>query len=110
MLPKYITPGYSIQRAALELDSSVKYEYLQVVHSAEFFNKSFTISLWLKSDVHALVVDVVVCQNYRSAPNLFIEIINEYAELLNLKTFNGNMFPFCLLKAIRQWLFLLMEF
>ncbi|CAF1187981.1 unnamed protein product [Adineta steineri] len=90
MLPAYITPDYSGQGVALKLDSSKPYQYIQLIHSPIFFNKTFTVSVWLNPNVEASKVYVVLSQTYASAPNLAICIIDQYAVIRVYKTLHWS--------------------
>jgi len=86
MLPVYVTPDYSGQGAAMKLDSSIKYQYIQLVRSPIFFNQTFTISVWLNPDVQESVVYALFTQSYVAAPDLAISIINRRAVIRVYKT------------------------
>ncbi|CAF3788426.1 unnamed protein product [Adineta steineri] len=90
MLPTYITPDYSGQGVALKLDSSKPYQYIQLIHSPIFFNKTFTVSAWLNPNVEASKVYVILSQTYVSAPNLAICIIDQYAVIRVYKTLHWS--------------------
>jgi hypothetical protein len=76
MVPMYVTPDYSGQGAALKLDSSKKYQYIQLVQSPIFFNRTFTISVWLNPNVQASAVYVLLSQWYETAPVLAFSIVD----------------------------------
>jgi hypothetical protein len=75
-LPRYVSPDYSGQGVALQLDSSEINRYIKLVRSPIFFNKTFTISVWLNPNVQTSTVYCLLRQMYQSAPDLSFSIVD----------------------------------
>ncbi|CAF1067597.1 unnamed protein product [Adineta steineri] len=74
MLPSYVTPDYSGQGAALKLNSSIPYQYIELEHSPKFANQTFTISAWVKPELSALSLAVLLAQRYKNEGDNFFAV------------------------------------
>lgn len=65
----------------MQLNSNIKFQYIQLVRSPYLFNTTFTISIWLKPETLRSQVYSLVSQVYLAAPSLIISIIDGSAAM-----------------------------
>jgi hypothetical protein len=63
----------------MKLDSSSEYQYIRLIRSPIFFNRTFTISVWLNPIVQASTIYGLMSQIYKTAPALTFSIIEQHA-------------------------------
>ncbi len=78
---------YSGQGLALKLNSSVPYQYIELVRWPIFFNRTFTISAWIKPDLPALALTNFLAQSYKNASTFVLVIIDRRPRMRVYNTF-----------------------
>ena len=76
-LPEYVIPNYSGQGAAVKINSNTKFQYIELARSPILFNKTFTISIWIKPEMDLSKMYNLMSQTYVAAPSLTMSIIDQ---------------------------------
>ncbi|CAF4047399.1 unnamed protein product [Adineta steineri] len=92
MLPNYVTPDYSGEGAALQLNSSIPYQYISLEKSPKFVNQTFTISTWIKPNLQPSSIALLLAQVYEDANNLWIGIVDRGPRLLIYQSYIQTAF------------------
>lgn len=106
MLPTYVTPDYSGQGAALKLNSSLPYQYIELTNSPNLLNHSFTFSAWLNPDLPEESFAVLFFQSYRNSRFFGLSFSNRY---LRISMYNGTFDLLVPLKNL-QWQYVTFRF
>lgn len=81
LLPTFIAPDHSGQGKAMQLNSSVTYQYIELIRSPVFVNKSFTVSVWLYPKCPSNANCGILVQTYKDTHPLIMMIINRRVRL-----------------------------